>query len=360
VREKSGKPCALRPSLVRNLVRFVDGVGFYVVGAIAVGLSLLKQRVGDRFAGTVVVQNARRPVVRLCAGAICAAILYAGFSRLIHSAKDLDLPLKSLKAIPAAEIAANSGRLRAGNFKFMALSEGTTHAPVYKPGESVQIKYEVIGFSRDAHQTPDVILTSSVTDPSGIRLSEPKKARFHEPSGATERIAASFSEDLPDFAPSGDYKFNLTVRDQLDGAELAFKPTFHVNGVTATTAGLTIHEVFLSLTSDGPAADPLLVKGAAKIFAHFTVSGLAVADGHVNARVAEKVTSASGRTILNNHDLLELKDSVAYHPATFGIPIISTLSIPKGFDAGTYRMEFLVVDNLSGQSTQANMSFVVD
>lgn len=50
-----GSPLDWQASIVRNLLRFVDGFFFYLVGAICVWTSASKQRVGDRVAGTAVV-----------------------------------------------------------------------------------------------------------------------------------------------------------------------------------------------------------------------------------------------------------------------------------------------------------------
>lgn len=44
-------------SAIRNALRIVDGIGFYLVGAMVAGCSQLRQRLGDILAGTVVVEE---------------------------------------------------------------------------------------------------------------------------------------------------------------------------------------------------------------------------------------------------------------------------------------------------------------
>jgi uncharacterized RDD family membrane protein YckC len=44
-------------SVIRNLLRIIDGLFFYLVGAILIWTSPLKQRLGDRVAHTVVVRR---------------------------------------------------------------------------------------------------------------------------------------------------------------------------------------------------------------------------------------------------------------------------------------------------------------
>lgn len=56
-----GSPIGWQPALVRNVLRIVDGLFAYLVGAILVMTSPTKQRLGDRVAGTVVVRRGSAP-----------------------------------------------------------------------------------------------------------------------------------------------------------------------------------------------------------------------------------------------------------------------------------------------------------
>ena len=53
-----GSPIDFRASLIRNVLRIVDGLFVYLVAAILVWQSPLNQRLGDRVTGTVVVRRA--------------------------------------------------------------------------------------------------------------------------------------------------------------------------------------------------------------------------------------------------------------------------------------------------------------
>jgi uncharacterized RDD family membrane protein YckC len=52
----SGGPITWQASIIRNLLRIVDGFFFYLVGAIVVWVSKSKQRLGDMAAKTLVVK----------------------------------------------------------------------------------------------------------------------------------------------------------------------------------------------------------------------------------------------------------------------------------------------------------------
>jgi uncharacterized RDD family membrane protein YckC len=54
---RTGGRTALAASAIRNGLRIVDGLGFYLLGATVAGCSGLRQRLGDICAGTVVVEE---------------------------------------------------------------------------------------------------------------------------------------------------------------------------------------------------------------------------------------------------------------------------------------------------------------
>lgn len=57
VADVSGGKATFRQALIRNVLRLVDGLVFYIVGIILILRSDRKQRLGDRVAGTVVLHT---------------------------------------------------------------------------------------------------------------------------------------------------------------------------------------------------------------------------------------------------------------------------------------------------------------
>jgi uncharacterized RDD family membrane protein YckC len=60
---------------IRNLLRVVDGLGFYLVGAVVAGCSRIHRRLGDIGAGTVVIEEHFGYRVKIAAIALWTAIL---------------------------------------------------------------------------------------------------------------------------------------------------------------------------------------------------------------------------------------------------------------------------------------------
>ena len=65
VKLEGGGPLDWQASIVRNLLRIVDGFLFYLVAVIAVATSDKKQRIGDRVAGTVVIRVSKDNAAQL-------------------------------------------------------------------------------------------------------------------------------------------------------------------------------------------------------------------------------------------------------------------------------------------------------
>ncbi|WP_048165992.1 RDD family protein [Palaeococcus pacificus] len=57
VQKENGEPCGLREALLRNVLRVIDGIASYLVGALLIATSRKKQRFGDIVAKTVVVKG---------------------------------------------------------------------------------------------------------------------------------------------------------------------------------------------------------------------------------------------------------------------------------------------------------------
>lgn len=72
---RTGRRSALAAAAIRNLLRIVDGLGLYVVGAIVAGCSPWKQRLGDLSAGTTVVEHEFGTISKVLAVTFAAAVM---------------------------------------------------------------------------------------------------------------------------------------------------------------------------------------------------------------------------------------------------------------------------------------------
>ena len=63
----TGRRSSLSACAVRNLLRIVDGLGFYMVGMFVAGCSSVRQRIGDVYARTAVIEESFRTSLRIAA-----------------------------------------------------------------------------------------------------------------------------------------------------------------------------------------------------------------------------------------------------------------------------------------------------
>lgn len=59
--KEDGSECDIGTSFVRNLLRIIDGLFYYLVGFLAMAFTDNRQRIGDLLAGSVVVREADSP-----------------------------------------------------------------------------------------------------------------------------------------------------------------------------------------------------------------------------------------------------------------------------------------------------------
>ena len=72
---RDGGRVGMRASVIRNLMRLIDGLGIYLIGAFSVILTTRRVRLGDLAAGTIVIRRDQGRVMR--AGALIITLLLA-------------------------------------------------------------------------------------------------------------------------------------------------------------------------------------------------------------------------------------------------------------------------------------------
>ena len=130
---------ALAASAIRNLLRVVDGLGFYLVGFMVASCSRMRQRIGDLCAGTVVVAPAVNGWTKALASFLWVAVLVGagwGLPRIHADSGAHRIPYLRRVVVQMGDTD-NSAYLRVANFKIEVqrnaaqpapLNEGSSHA----------------------------------------------------------------------------------------------------------------------------------------------------------------------------------------------------------------------------------------
>ena len=126
VRSAAGGKAGLQRSLLRTLLRAIDGIGVYLVGLVFALTSPTRQRLGDRVAGTVVVHVESRGKIRPAAAIACVAILIASF--VVAFALHATVPAATIAASSTPQI--NRAELGTGNTDdYQIVGAATSFAP---------------------------------------------------------------------------------------------------------------------------------------------------------------------------------------------------------------------------------------
>ncbi len=381
VRGNLGDRCGLKASLVRNLLRAVDGIALYLVGLFVALFSKRRQRIGDHLGGTVVVEHPTPTVLRAGTAFLWLVALGAGiwFSYTIHreatwtgsgrsgggvgsETQGTESSMARSGDLQARSVAAASDALTIVNLALLE-EEGGTERPGarFKPGQKLYARFHVVGFGKDSQGQADLSFDVSALDPEGLRLYENWKPTFRgAPRNPQDPIPATMEFDIPDFAPEGVYKLVIKVKDAVRGVEAELVREFSVGPARAMAPrGLEVRDFVFSAREDGPPLATAQVRGGQRLYMAFKVAGMVFRDDRLALSVDMQVLDPDGDLVLDQPRIIQLRDPVVYHPATFFTRVTSWVDFPDETPKGIYTTRFLLLDENSGNKLTHEATFEV-
>ncbi len=369
----AGRDCGMKRSLVRNLLRLIDGFAIYLVGFLVAALSRLRQRLGDHLAGTYVVEKGvgglwRALLILVWLASITGA-LWGAF--VIHrsgaTATTLAPPPvdatrvatvpSATPALPPAVILA-SGDLKLSDFAFLQGTDGPPRAPgPFKPRERLYASFKATGLSTDAQGQIHLRYGVLAHDANGLVIQKLTK-ELDGPPGASNTATVSVWFDIPLFVPPGTARLRVMAHDNVKNTDGEIVVPFVVDAPTAVSSSqLEIRDLHFSLSEDGPPLDPAVISSGSTLYVEGKLAGMQFRGEQVDVGIAFQVLDPGGSTIVDKPDFLEIKDSYLYHPPSFYVPITAHLSLPSGAQKGTYREKYLVTDRVGGTTRTYEMAF---
>jgi uncharacterized RDD family membrane protein YckC len=347
VERKGGGPCGLMASLIRNLFRLVDGIAVYLVGFLVAVLSASRQRIGDHVARTIVVRkslarNRRGVLAAVWLGAILAGACGAF---LLHRGAP-ETAAREVAATPTRAPLASNGDLKVVSFAFLEREDGPQRASaLYKRGDTVHIKYEVGGLTTGPEGTIDLALQVLVRDPNGLAVHPLWEKELKQRIAGGQPVNGSLNAGLVSYAPAGTYTIQIRAWDKLQNRQVEYSPTFEVGGPPIQPASaLEFRDFGVSLTEDGPAIEPPVLKRGGAIYMRWRVFGARAQDDRVKLRVGLKVLGPGGATVLDAPEYVTVDYTYPYRPPSFFVGMSGHVSVPAGFPKGAYTGRYLVTD----------------
>lgn len=233
VTQEDGSVLSFACAFIRNLWRIFDNNFFGLFTSL---FSVRKQRPGDTAAGCMVIK-APRSVSGLVGFMVVLVVslstLYLGLqnrdSLLSGEFKVNFLPTIDIKGFGINKSETSTPNLMTQNFNFAAQDPETLRKPpVYNPGETLFLSFEVVGFKKEGDKVwlQEDISVRYPDNTVGLKIEN-----SNEKNGpVTEDGPAKFNNDMtiPPNAQVGRYTIVLTVRDMVSKQEIKEQRFFYV------------------------------------------------------------------------------------------------------------------------------------
>jgi uncharacterized RDD family membrane protein YckC len=329
----SGQRCGLKSSLIRNLLRIVDGLFVYLVGFLVALCSKQRQRIGDHLAKTVVVEKHTGKALRVvftalwlilvCGGIVIAWSLHRG----------------------ASATSGNAGAvLKVATFEFLQTKDGPARtSTAYRPGDKLFTRYALSGYATDSQGRANLRISINVTDPNTITLAQ-WQGNLNRKLAENETAQGSFNFTLAPYAPPGTYRIRMKVEDDVRNKVSEQTTNFTVDAPAPVfSSSLDLRDMRLSLSEGGPPLAQAVSRGTT-IYLNAKLAGIQFAGDRIQVRIAFQLIDPQGEVLIDKPEFIALNESFAYHPPGFYLPFSSTVNLPSTGPIGTYTQKYEVTD----------------
>ena len=254
---------------------------------------------------------------------------------------------------------AGGGDLRVVNAAFLQSEGGPPRADApYAPGDTVYIKYDVLGFAKDKQDKIDLLLRVVARDPDNLGLYPPWEKELVQEAPRGSPVNGSFRLGLPQNVPPGAYKVEIQIHDKVKNTDAAATPAFQVEApAIAPAVGLEVRDFALSLSEDGPPAEVPVLEGGGTVHLRWKVFGMQAREDRVNLEIALKVLGPGGNPVVDEPKYVVVDQSFYYRPRTFFLPMTGHITLPGEFPKGAYTALFTVTDQVANAQIPYTATF---
>jgi len=369
-----GGRLSFRASLVRNLMRLIDGLGIYLVAAIALLLSKKRRRLGDMAAGTVVVTREYWALARVAA-LLALLILLVGTIVLsfglrvgsaisgLSGASTAGTVAESARQETTATAATPAGEVRPGTLALthlrLAAGKDGPERPdgVFKPGETAALLFDLEGFATDAGGIGRVKMRVNALDPLGVHVIRSGETELHPSSSGPPRIESWATVPVPEYALPGEHRIEVTVIDLVVNRQVAASAPFKVDASPYQAAeSLTVQNFRATQGERGAPRPDSVYSPGSDVWLAFDLSGFkGGADGEVRLQEDMVLTAASGESGKETR-LLDVNQQFFYLPLR--VPVTNHISLGT-MPAGEYQARLTFTDLVGNQKYEQVYAFTI-
>ncbi len=238
----------------------------------------------------------------------------------------------------------------------------------FQPGDTVYFSFQVSGYKTEGGEFQERKLSLSwevtVADPQGLPLVEPAADTVKTTVSPEDRLwkpigRRSFA--IPAYAPGGQYKIRVVVRDELAHQEMTREAEFQVAGRPAKTVDrLEVDNFrFLRSSEDKEALEVPAYSPGDMVWARFDMSGYKMDTGNrYSLEYGVRVLRGDG-TVVYQQGQAAAAENASFYPQRV-TPGLLSLRIPKDQAKAGYTLVVTVEDKVGGQKCEAREKFTVE
>ncbi len=234
-------------------------------------------------------------------------------------------------------------------------------------GDVVHFTFRLAGFTKvekDNEDRAQLVWTLQPQDAQGAALGEVQRGTIaveitEKDKKWTPQARGSFV--VPLYLRPGDYRLRVTARDELAKTEASAVFPLPVTGPSLRPAseGLGVDNVRFLRSAEGEPLQVAAYRPGDTLWARFDMSGFALTpDREMQLAYGLRIRNAAGRVLLEQPGASEERKKFAYPPAYY--PGTLSLEVQPGTAAGTYQLELLLEDRVSGKSASSVHTFRVE
>jgi hypothetical protein len=236
----------------------------------------------------------------------------------------------------------------------------------FVPGETVFLSFQVSGYKTEGEDERSIRLLWKVesSDPAGKPIIPPAAGKVatglaQEDKNWLPKIRQAIQ--VPPFAPSGVYRINLWVKDEIAGVETRKEAEFQVRGRSVEpSTTLTIRNFhFYRGEEDKEPLTVIAYRPGDTIWIRFDIVGFKFADEN-------QFDVAYGISVLrpNGDSLFRQPEAAAEHDQSFYprlyVPAALSLNLTKDLSRGQYTIIVTAHDKVGSQSAEARQTVTVE
>ncbi|MCS7315472.1 MAG: hypothetical protein RMI94_09495 [Bryobacterales bacterium] len=229
-------------------------------------------------------------------------------------------------------------------------------------GESVFVRYRVVGFARSKDQRVHLECMLEALDERGLRLVPAQRQTVETELAPQDKDWAPVVRHefvIPPLLDPGTYRIVVAVEDKLSGAKARAETSFLVRGPTVEPSPVLVARNFRFLKGEeGPAVEgaPVFLRGET-LWARFEITGYRIGeDNRIEVEYGLSVLGATGKEIYSE-PVAAAERSNPFYPHRY-LPGILSLDLKKA-EPGDYTLVLRIRDLVGNQQYEERYPFQV-